>query len=105
MSLLEIILWPAKQLVKILTWLLNGFNWPYDQRDMYGQPMTIKYAPKMTTCTFDNAGLAVKLPTLGISQITQGAKWPDALYTEFQLSESAKRRHGRSGYQYVFIQQ
>ncbi|OJH82947.1 hypothetical protein ASJ78_03674 [Serratia marcescens] len=89
MSLLEIILWPAKQLVKILTWLLNGFNWPYDQRDMYGQPMTIKYAPKMTTCTFDNAGLAVKLPTLGISQITQGAQ--NGL-TPFTLNFSCQNR-------------
>jgi len=89
MSLLEIILWPAKQLLKILTWLLNGFNWPYDQRDMYGQPMTIKYAPKMTTCSFDNAGLAVKLPTLGVSQITQGAK--NGL-TPFTLNFSCQNR-------------
>lgn len=89
MSLLEIILWPAKQLLKILTWLLNGFNWPYDQRDMYGQPMTIKYAPKMTTCSFDNAGLAVKLPTLGVSQITQGTQ--NGL-TPFTLNFSCQSR-------------
>ena len=69
MSLLDIILWPAKQLIKILQWLLNGFNWPYDQRDMLGQPMTIKYAPKSTTCSFGNAGLTVTLPTVGVNQI------------------------------------
>ncbi|MEX3137551.1 fimbrial protein [Serratia ureilytica] len=89
MSLLEIILWPTIQLLKSITWLLNGFNWPYDQRDMFGQPMTIKYAPKMTTCTFDNAGLAVKLPTLGISQITQGAQ--NGL-TPFTLNFSCQNR-------------
>ncbi|MCP1106590.1 fimbrial protein [Serratia nevei] len=89
MSLVEILLWPAKQLIKILTWLFNGFNWPYDQRDMYGQPMTIKYAPKMTTCSFDNAGLAVKLPTLGISQISQGGQ--NGL-TPFTLNFSCQNR-------------
>ncbi|CAI0887923.1 fimbrial protein [Serratia ficaria] len=74
LSFLEIIAWPLKQLGKILTWLFNGFHWPYDQRDMYGQPMNIKYAPKMTTCSFDNAGLAVKLPTVGLAQVGKNSR-------------------------------
>lgn len=92
MSWREIILWPAKQLLKILTWLLNGFHWPYEQSDMYGQPMTIKYAPKMTTCSFDNAGLAVKLPTLGLSQISRGVQ---SGLTPFTLNFSCKNRQNR----------
>ena len=92
MSFWDIIAWPVKQLVKILTWLLNGFHWPYDQRDMYGQPMTIKYAPKMTTCSFDNAGLAVKLPTLGLSQISRGVQ---SGLTPFTLNFSCKNRQNR----------
>lgn len=89
MSFLDIIAWPLKQVVKILSWLFNGFHWPYDQRDMYGQPMTIKYAPKMTTCVFDNAGLAVKLPTLGVSQISQGTQKG---LTSFTLNFSCQNR-------------
>ena len=68
---------PIKQLIKIVQWLFNGFKWPYDNRgDMFGQPMIIKYAPKLTTCSFDNAGLTVALPTLGIPSqciLTAGA--------------------------------
>ena len=41
---------------------------------MFGQPMTIKYAPKLTTCSFDNAGLTVHLPTLGIPQLSASAQ-------------------------------
>ncbi len=74
LSILEIILWPINQLVKIVQWLFNGFKWPYDNRDMFGQPMTIKYAPKLTTCSFDNAGLTVHLPTLGIPQLSASAQ-------------------------------
>ncbi|WP_368542716.1 fimbrial protein [Enterobacter soli] len=74
MSLWEIITWPINQLVKIVQWLFNGFKWPYDNRDMFGQPMTIKYAPKLTTCSFDNAGLTVALPTLGIPQLSASAQ-------------------------------
>lgn len=74
MSLGEIILWPLNQLGKILQWLFNGFNWPYDKKDMFGQPMIVKYAPKLTTCAFDNAGLTVTLPTLGISQIAASSQ-------------------------------
>lgn len=69
MSIWEILTWPITQAGKILTWLFNGFHWPYDSRDMYGQPMTIKYAPAETTCAFDNAGLTVVLPKVGISQL------------------------------------
>ncbi len=74
MSLWEIITWPINQIGKILQWLFNGFNWPYDNRDMFGQPMIVKYAPKLTTCAFDNAGLTVTLPTLGISQVTASSQ-------------------------------
>lgn len=74
LSILEIIAWPIKQLVKILQWLINGFKWPYDNRDMFGQPMIIKYAPKLTTCSFDNAGLTVALPTLGIPQLSASSQ-------------------------------
>ncbi|WP_164120451.1 fimbrial protein [Serratia marcescens] len=98
LTLMQILAWPVKQVVKILTWLVNGFNWPYDQRDMFGQPMTIKYAPRRTTCSFDNAGLSVKLPTMGVSQIIQGAK--NGL-TPFTLNFSCKNRYndGTSGQQ------
>lgn len=85
MSLIEILSWPFVQLGKILQWLFNGFNWPYDSRDMFGQPMTIKYAPKVTTCMFDYAGLTVNLPMLGISQLN-GASQPGL--TPFTLSMS-----------------
>lgn len=74
MSFWEIITWPINQLVKIVQWLFNGFKWPYDNRDMFGQPMIIKYAPKLTTCSFDNAGLTVHLPTLGIPQLSASAQ-------------------------------
>ena len=37
-------------------------------------PMTIKYAPKLTTCSFDNAGLTVTLPTLGIPQLSASSQ-------------------------------
>ncbi|HDS6853003.1 TPA: fimbrial protein [Enterobacter cancerogenus] len=74
MSFWEIITWPINQMVKIVQWLFNGFQWPYDNRDMFGQPMTIKYAPKLTTCSFDNAGLTVNLPTLGIPQLSASAQ-------------------------------
>ena len=69
LSFSEIILWPLNQVQKIFTWLFNGFRWPYDTRDMFGQPMIIKYSPKQTTCSFINAGLTVSLPTLGVNQI------------------------------------
>lgn len=74
---------------KWFQWLTNGFHWPYDNKDMYGQPMIIKYEPKMTTCSFDNAGLAVKLPTLGLSQITQDTQ--NGL-TPFTLNFSCQNR-------------
>lgn len=41
---------------------------------MFGQPMIIKYAPKLTTCSFDNAGLTVALPTLGIPQLSASSQ-------------------------------
>ncbi|MCJ8617832.1 fimbrial protein [Escherichia coli] len=63
-----------KQVIKIAQWLFSGFKWPYDNRDMFGQPMIIKYAPKLTTCSFDNAGLTVALPTLGIPQLSASSQ-------------------------------
>ncbi|MDX7061393.1 fimbrial protein, partial [Enterobacter hormaechei] len=50
LSIWEIITWPIHQVIKIAQWLFSGFKGPYDNRDMFGQPMIIKYAPKLTTC-------------------------------------------------------
>ncbi|MDD9341805.1 MAG: fimbrial protein [Providencia heimbachae] len=83
MSLFDILLWPLKQVVKILQWLFNGFHWPYDSRDMYGQPLILKYAPKLTTCHFQNSGLVVSLPTLGRNQVLNDSR---AGYTPFILN-------------------
>lgn len=74
LSIWEIITWPINQVIKIAQWLFSGFKWPYDNRDMFGQPMIIKYAPKLTTCSFDNAGLTVALPTLGIPQLSASSQ-------------------------------
>ncbi|HEY1846912.1 MAG TPA: fimbrial protein [Buttiauxella sp.] len=74
MSIMDIINWPFQQFLKFVTWLLNGFHWPYDSRDMFGQPMIIKYAPKSTTCSFSNAGLTVTLPTVGRNQILNDSR-------------------------------
>ena len=74
LSFWEIITWPINQVIKIAQWLFSGFKWPYDNRDMFGQPMIIKYAPKLTTCSFDNAGLTVALPTLGIPQLSASSQ-------------------------------
>ncbi|MGU0057172.1 hypothetical protein ACVXG7_24605 [Enterobacter hormaechei] len=54
---------------------------------MFGQPMIIKYAPKLTTCSFDNAGLTVALPTLGIPSPVHPHSRADAFFTEHELSE------------------
>ena len=83
LSFFEILLWLPKQILKIAYWLLNGFQWPYDQRDMYSQPMNITYSPKMTTCLFQNAGLVVSLPTLGRNQVLNDTR---AGYTPFNLN-------------------
>ncbi|MEK2484585.1 fimbrial protein [Providencia stuartii] len=83
MSIFDIVLLPVKQLLKILQWLFNGFNWPYDDRDMFGQPLILKYAPKLTTCAFQNAGLVVTLPTLSRHQVINGNQ---AGYTPFSLN-------------------
>ncbi len=54
---------------------------------------TIKYAPKLTTCSFDNAGLTVHLPTLGIPQLSAFFQpVADALYAQYELSESGDKR-------------
>lgn len=74
LALWEIISWPINQAFKIAQWLFSGFKWPYDNRDMFGQAMIIKYAPKVTTCSFDNAGLTVSLPTLGIPQLSMSSQ-------------------------------
>lgn len=86
MSFLEILAWPLNQLRKLLIWLTNGFHWPYDSKDMFGQPMTITYAPKATTCAFNNAGLTVKLPTMGLQQVARGQNQPGL--TPFTLNFS-----------------
>lgn len=88
MTIWELPLWLIKQLAKILIWLFNGFHWPYDSNDMFGQPMTIKYAPKLTTCSFNNAGLTVKLPTMGLQQVIGNKNQPGL--TPFMLNFSCK---------------
>lgn len=82
----ELPIWLLKQLGKIINWMLTG-NWPYDERDMYGQPMNIKYAPKTTTCRFDNAGLTVRLPKVGVVQVLNNNQ-PG--YTPFSLNISCQ---------------
>lgn len=88
MSLWEIITWPIKQAGKFLSWL-TGNGWPVDQRDMYMQPLDIIYTPKATTCQFENAGLAVQLPRLGIAQLA-GQTRPG--YTPFTLNMRCENR-------------
>ncbi|HCR2984720.1 TPA: fimbrial protein [Serratia marcescens] len=88
MSLGEILGWPLKMLSKLLSWIASGFRkWPYDDRDMYGQPMTVRYAPKTTTCHFDNAGLTVRLPKMGVAQVLNNNQ-PG--YTPFSLNISCQ---------------
>ena len=85
-GILELPFWLLEQVGKLLTWLLTG-NWPYEDRDMYGQPMNIKYAPKTTTCRFDNAGLTVRLPKMGVAQVLSNNQ-PG--YTPFSLNISCQ---------------
>jgi len=73
---------------KYAAWALRLFrNWAYDQSDMFRQAITITYAPKMTTCSFNNAGLMVNLPKTGIAQLTQS---PQPGYTPFTLNFSCE---------------
>lgn len=71
---------------KFSRWMASGFqDWPYDRRDMYRQALTIVYAPKMTTCSFNSAGLMVTLPKTSISQLAASTR-PG--YTPFTLNFS-----------------
>lgn len=88
MSFWDVVAWPIVQIGKILQWLFNGFHWPYDSRDMFGQPMTIKYAPKSTTCSFNNDGLTVNLPVASVPQVTLGKNQPGL--TPFTLNFSCQ---------------
>ncbi|AKG68308.1 P pilus assembly protein, pilin FimA [Serratia fonticola] len=88
MTLWEIITWPIVQAGKFLSWLL-GNGWPTDQRDMYMQPVNIIYKPKATTCSFENAGLMVKLPRLGLAQLADQHR-PG--YTPFSLNMRCDNR-------------
>ncbi|EIT7186881.1 MAG: fimbrial protein [Serratia marcescens] len=88
MSLWEIITWPITQAGKFLSWL-TGNGWPTDQRDMYMQPLQLTYTPKATTCLFENAGLTVQLPRLGIAQLA-GQNQPG--YTPFTLNMRCENR-------------
>ncbi|MEG9795512.1 fimbrial protein [Serratia marcescens] len=87
MSIWEIITWPITQAGKFLSWL-TGNGWPVDQRDMYMQPLRITYTPRATTCQFENAGLAVQLPRLGIAQLTGSQPG----YTPFTLNMRCENR-------------
>lgn len=88
LSVWDVITWPINQVFKILQWLLNGFKWPYDLKDMYGQPLTIRYVPKMSTCSFTNPGLTVKLPMMGLQRVTSGKNQPGL--TPFTLNFSCQ---------------
>ncbi|MGQ8775976.1 fimbrial protein [Serratia sp. NA_112.1] len=73
---------------KYLVWAGKFFRgWTYDQSDMFRQAITITYAPKMTTCSFNNAGLMVNLPKTGIAQLKQN---PQPGYTPFTLNFSCE---------------
>lgn len=82
----ELPIWLVEQVTKIINWLLTG-NWTYVERDMYGQPMRIKYSPKTTTCRFDNAGLMVRMPKMGVAQVLNNHQ-PG--YTPFSLNISCQ---------------
>lgn len=83
-----LISWFFKMTSKVIAWILSGFqNWPVDERDMYAQPLILRYAPKMTTCSFDNAGLHVTLPKTGIAQLGKNTQ---AGYTPFTLNMSCE---------------
>lgn len=71
---------------KYAAWAFRFFRgWEYDQSDMFRQAITVTYAPKMTTCSFNNAGLIVNLPKTGIAQLSKNLQ-PG--YTPFTLNFS-----------------
>jgi type 1 fimbria pilin len=71
---------------KVLVWIASFFQyWPLDERDMFSQNLIITYTPRMATCNFNNAGLMVNLPTIGIAQLT---KVSQPGYTPFTLNFS-----------------
>lgn len=72
--------------VKVIAWVASFFqNWPLDQRDMFSQNLIVTYTPKIATCNFNNAGLMVNLPKIGVEQLT---KTPQPGYTPFTLNFS-----------------
>ena len=71
---------------KFLRYVGSFFTyWPKDFQDMFAQNIIVKYTPRMTTCTFNNAGLMVNLPKIGVAQLT---KIPQPGYTPFTLNFS-----------------
>lgn len=71
---------------KVLAWIASLFQyWPLDERDMFSQNIIITYTPKMATCNFNNAGLMVNLPKIGVAQLTKN---PQPGYTPFTLNFS-----------------
>lgn len=77
---------PAKLAANILRFIVT-WRWPHDYRDMFTQDLEIEYTPKMSTCTFNNAGLMVNLPKTSIAQLT---KTSQPGYTPFTLNFSCK---------------
>lgn len=65
---MTVVTWFLKFLEKIVIWLFNGFHWPYDQRDMFSQPLIINFNPKKTTCIFKSPP-TVNLPTVGLYEL------------------------------------
>lgn len=75
------VVWIASTIKKILQWIFNGFKWPYDERDMFSQPLEIKLNPRKTTCAFKSP-TTVNLPTIGLDELS-GLKRPG--YTQFTI--------------------
>lgn len=79
-SILELIL---DMVLRFLQYIANGFVWPANEKEIYYQPLKVVYTPRMTTCTFNNDGLQVKLPEVSRAQLLATKKTG---YTPFSLS-------------------
>ncbi|EKT60924.1 fimbrial protein [Providencia sneebia] len=68
--------------ILILKLLASLFVWEQTQYDIYYQPLIIKFEPKQTTCSFDDAGMVVKLPNIERAELLkkqQAGETPFAL--------------------------
>jgi len=83
LGLLQLLL---RIVANLLTLLLTG-QWPVNESDIFYEPITVIYQPKVSTCSFDNAGLAVQLPLTTRSALLTTTR-PG--YTPFTLNMSCK---------------